>query len=195
MLSQEANSPADPNRHPRSRSSNKGGRHRHIHRAKGYGQAPGPENRPKTRTHPQPFPSPALIPSSPPEDATGPNKKEPAGSERCNEQDQQSAQSPMPGTGLQPQPGKQRNNTHPTPTQRLPISHTWPKMAGPPKCKLQASIGTCTPHRQTNQNHQGHPGSQADPTMHHPTHHRSQGKNAGPAGQRVPKKDHSTHML
>ncbi|KAK5610582.1 hypothetical protein CRENBAI_002932 [Crenichthys baileyi] len=35
MPSQGASSPADPNRHPRSLSSNKGGRHRHIHRAKG----------------------------------------------------------------------------------------------------------------------------------------------------------------
>ncbi|MED6250271.1 hypothetical protein ATANTOWER_028197 [Ataeniobius toweri] len=34
MLSQGASSPADPNRHPRSQSSNKGRRHRHIHRVK-----------------------------------------------------------------------------------------------------------------------------------------------------------------
>ncbi|MEQ2312434.1 hypothetical protein AMECASPLE_030995 [Ameca splendens] len=39
MLSQGASSPADPNRHPRSPSSNKGWRHRHIQWAKGSGQA------------------------------------------------------------------------------------------------------------------------------------------------------------
>ncbi|MEQ2290880.1 hypothetical protein AMECASPLE_007620 [Ameca splendens] len=44
-----------------------------------------------------------------------------------------------------PQPGKRGDKTHPTPTLRPPISHTRPKMAGPPKCKLRASIGTCTP--------------------------------------------------
>ncbi|MEQ2264253.1 hypothetical protein XENORESO_014129 [Xenotaenia resolanae] len=60
-------------------------------------------------------------------------------------QSQQSAQSPVPGMGPQPQPGKRGNKAHPTPTPRPPTRNTRPKMAGLPKCKLQASKGTCTP--------------------------------------------------
>ncbi|MEQ2311007.1 hypothetical protein AMECASPLE_015209 [Ameca splendens] len=86
-------------------------------------------------------------------------------------QRQQSTQSPMPGTRPQPQPGKQGNKTRPTPTPRLPKGNTQPKMAGSPKCKLRTSIGRCTPHRQSSRHPPGQPGSQADPTMHHPAHH------------------------
>ncbi|MEQ2159795.1 hypothetical protein GOODEAATRI_026943 [Goodea atripinnis] len=91
----------------------------------------------------------------------------------------------MPGTRPQPQPGKRGNKTHPTPTSRPPISHTQPKLAWPTgKCNLRASIGTCTPHRQTNRILQGQPGSHADPAMQHPAHHRSQGKDTSPASRR-----------
>ncbi|KAK5618924.1 hypothetical protein CRENBAI_007681 [Crenichthys baileyi] len=84
----------------------------------------------------------------------------------------------MPGTRLQPKPGQWSNKTHPTPSPRPSISHT--KMAGPPKCKLWASIGTCTnpppTPRQTNQKHQGQD----------PTHHYAQGKDASPVGLHSP---------
>ncbi|MEQ2216898.1 hypothetical protein XENOCAPTIV_024835, partial [Xenoophorus captivus] len=61
---------------------------------------------------------------------------------------------PKPGTRQQPQPRKQGNKTHPTPTPRPPPNRTRPKTAGPPKCKLQALIGTSTPpHRQANRDH------------------------------------------
>ncbi|KAK5617644.1 hypothetical protein CRENBAI_002380 [Crenichthys baileyi] len=99
----------------------------------------------------------------------------------------------MSGTGPQPQPGKRGSKTHPTPTLRPPISHTRPKMPGPPKCKLRASIGKFTPHRQINRSPQGQPDSQADPAMHHPAHNCAQGKDAGPASQRAPQKGHSMH--
>ncbi|MEQ2317117.1 hypothetical protein AMECASPLE_039464 [Ameca splendens] len=56
-------------------------------------------------------------------------------------------------------------------------------MAGPTKCKLQASIGTCTPHRKTNQNNQGQPGNKEAPATHHPAHHRAQGKGFSPPRQ------------
>ncbi|KAK5619822.1 hypothetical protein CRENBAI_006779 [Crenichthys baileyi] len=41
------------------------------------------------------------------------------------------------------------------------------------------------PHRQTNRDPQGQPGSQADPAMHHPAHHRAQGKDASPSIRRA----------
>ncbi|MEQ2225068.1 hypothetical protein ILYODFUR_013647 [Ilyodon furcidens] len=87
----------------------------------------------------------------------------------------QSDQSPMPGTRPQPQPGKQGNKIRPTPTPRPPTRNTQPKMAGPPKCKLRSNIGTCTPCTQSSRDPPGQPGSQADPAMHHPTHHHAQG--------------------
>ncbi|MEQ2238611.1 hypothetical protein ILYODFUR_034912 [Ilyodon furcidens] len=65
-------------------------------------------------------------------------------------------------------------------------------MARPPKCKLRASIGNAAPHRQTNRNHQGQPGSQAESTTHHPAHHHAQWKDAALASQRVPQKGYST---
>ncbi|KAK5614875.1 hypothetical protein CRENBAI_010494 [Crenichthys baileyi] len=56
-------------------------------------------------------------------------------------------QSPMPPSS---EPGHSHNQASratagPHTTQRQPISHTQPKMAGPPKCKHSASIETCTP--------------------------------------------------
>ncbi|MED6256289.1 hypothetical protein ATANTOWER_023370, partial [Ataeniobius toweri] len=42
-------------------------------------------------------------------------------------------------------------------------------MAGPPKCRLRANIGTFTPHRQTNRNPQGQPGSQETQNHQHPS--------------------------
>ncbi|KAK5622129.1 hypothetical protein CRENBAI_009805 [Crenichthys baileyi] len=70
--------------------------------------------------------------------------------------------------------------------------NTRSKTAGPPKCKLRASLGTCTPHRQMNRNPQGQPGSQADPVMYHPAHHHAQGKDTSPASRRAAHKGHST---
>ncbi|MED6261881.1 hypothetical protein ATANTOWER_011312 [Ataeniobius toweri] len=70
--------------------------------------------------------------------------------------------------GLLPQPGKRGNKTHRTPTPRPPIRNTRAKMAGPTTCKLRASIGTCTPHKQTNRDSQGQPGNQSDPQCSNP---------------------------
>ncbi|MED6281914.1 hypothetical protein CHARACLAT_026715 [Characodon lateralis] len=98
---------------------------------------------------------------------------------RTTGQSQQSAQYPMPGTKRQPQTGKQGNKTCPTPTPRPPTRNTQPKMAGPPKCKLQTSIGTCTPRRQSSRDPPGQQGSQADLAMHHTAHHHAQRKDVG----------------
>ncbi|XP_047230912.1 extensin-like [Girardinichthys multiradiatus] len=86
----------------------------------------------------------------------------------------------MPGTRPQPQPGKWGKQTRLTPTPRPPTRNIQPKMAGPPKCKLRASIGTCATRRQTSQDPLGQPGSQADPAMHHPAHYHTQGKDTSP---------------
>ncbi|KAK5613556.1 hypothetical protein CRENBAI_019818 [Crenichthys baileyi] len=67
------------------------------------------------------------------------------------------------------------------------------KNGSPTKCKLNASLGACTPHRQMNKNHQVQPGSQADPVMHHPAHHRAQGKDASSASRGATQKGHSMH--
>ncbi|KAK5599184.1 hypothetical protein CRENBAI_024735 [Crenichthys baileyi] len=112
---------------------------------------------------------------------------------RTTGQSQQSAQSPMPGTIPQPQPGKKGNKTHPTPTPRPPTRNTRPKMAGPTKCKLRTTIGTCTPHRQSSRDPPGQPGSQADPVIHHPAHHHAQGKDTSLTSRREAKKGHNTH--
>ncbi|MEQ2278476.1 hypothetical protein XENORESO_019355 [Xenotaenia resolanae] len=69
-----------------------------------------------------------------------------------------------PGTGTQTQPGKQGNKTRPTQTLRPPTRNPRPKMAGPPKCKLRASIGTCTPHIQKNRDPKGQPTSRVKQT-------------------------------
>ncbi|KAK5604705.1 hypothetical protein CRENBAI_012445 [Crenichthys baileyi] len=91
---------------------------------------------------------------------------------------QQRTQSPMPGTRPLPQPCKQGNETRPTPTRGR---------------KQDASDPKWQAHRQSSRDPLGQKGSQADPAMHQPAHHRAQGKDTGLTSKRAAKIGHSTH--
>ncbi|MEQ2206385.1 hypothetical protein XENOCAPTIV_028721 [Xenoophorus captivus] len=54
-------------------------------------------------------------------------------------------------------------------------------------------MSVSTSHRQSSRDPPGQQGSQADPAMHHPAHHRAQGKDTSITSRRVAKKGHSTH--
>ncbi|MEQ2312263.1 hypothetical protein AMECASPLE_029103 [Ameca splendens] len=106
-------------------------------------------------------------------------------------QSQQSAQSPSPAPDPTTRQAGQQNMSH-TNTEatnkKHPTQNGRPtQMQAPDQHKHMHTPQTIKPRPP------GQPGSQADPAMHHPAHHRAQGKDTSPTSRRATKKGHSTH--